>query len=267
MIDSQEKAEAEEKKAPAGTVVHEAILQEGETELQRKSSSLAWSGLAAGLSMGFTFLAEGILRHHLPDTDWRILVTKLGYSFGFLIVVLGRQQLFTENTLTVILPFLSKKSSAILVNIARLWLVVYVANIIGAFLFALMVARTGAVNAALHDTLIQVGHDAIRHDAMTMFVRAIFAGWLIALMVWLLPFAESFRVVVIILITYLVGVAEFPHIIAGAVTVLHLVASGEVSFLEFVTRFMTPTLLGNIVGGVFLVALLGHAQHKEEKQG
>ena len=263
----EEKMEAEERAAPPGTVVHEAIMQEGETELERASSSLAWSGLAAGLSMGFSFLGEGLLRHHLPDADWRILVTKLGYSFGFLIVILGRQQLFTENTLTVILPFLDRKRGAILVNIARLWAIVYLANLVGAFVYAFALAKTGVVDASVHQTLIDLGHDAIRHDVLTMFFRAIFAGWLIALMVWLLPYAESFRVVVIILITYLIGISEFPHIIAGAVTVFHLVASAEISFLDFLTRFMFPTLLGNAVGGVLLVALLGHAQHKREKEG
>lgn len=266
-MDENEQKEAEEKSGPPGTVVYEAILKEGETELDRKSSSLAWAGLAAGMSMGFSFLAEGIFRHHLPDTEWRILLTKLGYPFGFLIVILGRQQLFTENTLTVVLPFLKKRKPGMLANIARLWFVVYAANMIGAYLFALVVARTGVVDGALHKTLVEVGHDAIRHDPMAAFVRAIFAGWLIALMIWLLPYAESLRTVVIILITYLVGIGEFPHVIAGGVTVLHLVASGELGFFEFLTRFMTPALLGNIAGGVVLVAALGHAQHIGEREG
>lgn len=262
----EDEIEAEERTSPPGTVVYAAILKEGETELERRSSSLAWSGLAAGMSMGFTFLGEGILRHHLPEAEWRPLIVKFGYPFGFLIVILGRQQLFTENTLTVILPWLSRKTRAMLSNIARLWIVVFLTNMAGAFLFALVVARTAAVDADVRQTLIEVGHDAIRHDAWTMFVRAIFAGWLIALMVWLLPFASSFRVVVIILITYLVGIAQLPHIIAGAVTVFHLVAAGEIGFLQFLTRFMTPVLLGNVAGGVLLVALLAYAQHAKEHE-
>jgi formate/nitrite transporter FocA (FNT family) len=90
-------------------VVYETIRREGEEELHRKVSSLWWSGLAAGLSMGFSFIAEGLLMAHLPDTPWRLLVSGAGYSVGFLIVVLGRQQLFTENTLTVFLPVLLDK--------------------------------------------------------------------------------------------------------------------------------------------------------------
>src|SRR3954454_8465175 len=95
-----EHEEAEERSAPSGRIVYKAILKEGEDELTRPSSALFWSGLAAGLSMGFSLVAEGLLRHRLPDAPWRPLVTKFGYSAGFLIVILGRQQLFTENTLT-----------------------------------------------------------------------------------------------------------------------------------------------------------------------
>src|SRR4051794_352005 len=101
---SHDQQEAEERSSPSAHVVYEAIRKEGRHELERKSSSLAWSGLAAGMSMGFSFLSQALLRHHLPaETAWTPLVTNLGYATGFLIVILGRQQLFTENTLTVIL--------------------------------------------------------------------------------------------------------------------------------------------------------------------
>lgn len=258
--EKSERQEAEERKAPPGSVVYESVREEGEGELERGTAALAWSGLAAGLSMGFTFLAESILRHHLPESDWRILVTKFGYSFGFLIVILGRQQLFTENTLTVILPFLVRKKVSILTNIGRLWSVVLVTNLIGAFLFAAVLARTSVVDADLQNTLRTVAEESMKHDFATTLIRGVFAGWLIALMVWLLPFAESFRVIVIILITYLIGIGEFPHIIAGAVAVFHLLASGSATAGDVFGGYIAPTLIGNIIGGVTLVALLGHAQ-------
>src|SRR5436190_20558598 len=116
--------EAKERSSPSGTVVYKAILTEGEDELKRSSSALFWSGLAAGLSMGFSLVGEGLLRAYLPEAHWRPLVAKFGYSIGFLFVVLGRQQLFTENTLTPILPLLSKKPHAHLSNVLRLWCVV-----------------------------------------------------------------------------------------------------------------------------------------------
>lgn len=260
----KEKKEAEEKTSPAGKVVYTSIKNEGESELTRKNGALAWSGLAAGLSMGFSFLVEGIIRDHLPETDWRPLLVKFGYSFGFLIIVLGRQQLFTENTLTVVLPFLARKRTSTLINIARLWTIVLLANLAGAFAFGLTTARTTAVDPALRETLTQIAHESMQHDFVTMVVRGIFAGWLIALMVWLLPFAETSRVAVVILITYLIGIGDFPHVIAGSVGVFHLIATGGVGLAAGLTGYTLPALIGNVLGGVTLVALLGHVQFAEE---
>ena len=261
---SDHKSEAEEKSAPEGKVVYEAIRQEGESELERATSALAWSGLAAGLSMGFSMAGKAALKHHLPEADWTPLITNLGYSFGFLIVILGRQQLYTENTLTVILPFLMRKKMSVLANIARLWTVVLLTNLLGALAFAVVMARTTVVSPGVQEAMRKLGEEALRHDFATTVLRGIFAGWLIALMVWLLPFAEQLRVVVIILITYLVGVAEFPHIVAGAVDVFFVAAEGTRGWGEVVSRFIVPVLLGNTIGGVTLVALLGHLQFAAE---
>src|SRR5689334_19120774 len=123
-LSEREKEEAQERSTARAHVVHEAIRLEGEEELKRSSSALAWSGLAAGLSMGFSLIAEGIIRSRLPDTPWRPLLAKFGYSFGFVLVILGRQQLFTENTLTPILPLLHRRDMATLGHVLRLWAVV-----------------------------------------------------------------------------------------------------------------------------------------------
>src|SRR4051812_14145743 len=135
-LSDKELEEAEERSSVTVHVVHEAVRREGEEELKRSTSALAWSGLAAGLSMGFSIIAEGLLRSKLPDTPWRPVITKLGYSAGFVLVILGRQQLFTENTLTPMLPLFHKKDTATLWNVMRLWSVVLLANMAGALAIA-----------------------------------------------------------------------------------------------------------------------------------
>src|SRR3954471_21270408 len=140
----KEEEQAEERSTVSASVVYQAILKEGESELDRSTSALAWSGLAAGLSMGFSLVTEGLLRHALPDAPWRPLIVKLGYSIGFLIVILGRQQLFTENTLTPILPLMRRKNLSTLGNMLRLWGVVLAANLLGALVFAWAATRTSA---------------------------------------------------------------------------------------------------------------------------
>src|SRR3954470_12183142 len=114
-----EQKEIQERSSPSGKIVYKAILKEGEEELDRSSAALFWSGLAAGLSMGFSMIGEALLATYLPDAEWRPLVTKLGYSAGFLIVILGRQQLFTENTLTPVLPLLQRRPGATFRNVMR----------------------------------------------------------------------------------------------------------------------------------------------------
>jgi formate/nitrite transporter FocA (FNT family) len=252
--------QVEERLAIGANVVYETIRREGEDELQRPTAALAWSALAAGLSMGFSFIAEALLMAHLPDSPWRPLVSRAGYCIGFLIVILGRQQLFTENTLTVILPLLVRKDLATFMRVLRLWGVVLSANLAGTFLFALCISRISLFDAHTQECLLEIGRSHFGANFGTVLVRAIFAGWLIALMVWLLPGAESAKVSIIIILTYLVGIAGFNHIVAGSTTALFLVVTKSVSWEAYLIQFFIPTLLGNIIGGVSLVAALGHAQ-------
>jgi len=260
-VPASEREEVLQRSSPTGAIVYHAVKKEGEDELDRSTSSLGWSGLAAGLSMGFSFVAEALLRSSLPDAPWRPLLSKFGYSVGFLIVVLGRQQLFTENTLTVILPLLRRRDSVTLRNVLRLWAVVLSANLVGTAIFAFVAARTTAFEPSVRDAFFALGREAMAASVPTTLLRGIYAGWLIALMVWLLPFAESARVAVIIIITYLVGLGSLSHVIAGSVETLYLVAAGDQSLLQYIGGYLVPSLVGNVIGGVSLVAAIAHAQY------
>jgi formate/nitrite transporter FocA (FNT family) len=249
----------ERRSAPRTEVVYEAIREEGAGELERSPSALAWDGLAAGLSMGFSLVAEGLLRSHLPDAEWRPLVSKLGYSAGFLIIVLGRHQLFTENTLTAVLPFLQRKDAETFKRVLRLWAVVLAANLAGAFLFAFTISRTELFEPNVRAAFEEIGRDALKNWWALTLLKGVFAGWLIAMMVWMLPASESARFFVVIVMTYLVALGGFAHIVAGAVEVFYLALAGAASWGDCL-RWLLPTLAGNILGGTTLVAALGHAQ-------
>jgi formate/nitrite transporter FocA (FNT family) len=210
--------------------------------------------------MGFSFLAEGLLRSHLPDAPWRPLVVKLGYSVGFVIVILGSQQLFTENTLTPIVPLLSRRTRDCLRNVLRLWSAVLVANVIGAMLFALALGRLAVVDPEVNRALSEIAREAMRADAATTMLHAVFAGWLIALMVWMLPAVEGGRLGVVVLMTYLVGLGGFAHVIAGSAEVFYSAIRGEAPWGQVLLGYFLPTLAGNVLGGLTMVAALNHAQ-------
>ena len=259
-LSSSEHEEAQGRSTISAVVVHEAIREEGERELNRSSLALAWSGLAAGLSMGFSLVAKGIFHTYLPDAAWRPLLDNFGYCVGFLIVVLGRQQLFTENTLTVILPLLTQPGLQRLLHVLRLWGIVFATNMLGTFLFATIIAHVAIFPAEIQSSFLEISQQSMGTAFGTTLVKGIFGGWLIALMVWLLPAAEATRLHIIIILTYLVGLGEFAHIIVGSVDAFYLINLGKLTWLACIGSFIVPTLLGNIIGGVTLVAILNYAQ-------
>jgi formate/nitrite transporter FocA (FNT family) len=259
-LQPDEEDAAEQHKSPSGKIVYRAVLREADEEMQRSSAALFWSALAAGLAMGFSLITEGLLRHYLPDAPWTPLVEKFGYCIGFLIVILGRQQLFTENTLTPMLPLFRRKDSKTLANVLRLWAVVLAANLLGALAIALVVMRTNAFDPPVREEFAAIGHEAMRHGFATVALRGIFAGWLIAILVWMLPYAGSAHWFVIVVVTWVVGIGHFSHIIAGAVDVFALAWTGEKPWAGVVGNHLVPTLIGNVIGGVTLVAALNHAQ-------
>ncbi len=210
--------------------------------------------------MGFSFLTQGLLQASLPDAPWSALVAKFGYSMGFLIVILGRQQLFTENTLTPIIPLLNHKRLPILWNTLRLWTAVLLANWVGTMAVGWVLAHSSVIPESAGPSFLHIGQLAMGTGFGDRLVKAIFAGWLIALLVWLLPFAETGRISIIILMTYVIALGSFSHVVAGSVDTFYLVALGETSWGRYLGGFMVPTLLGNIVGGVSLVSALNHAQ-------
>jgi len=252
--------EVEKRSAVSALVVHEAIRLEGEEELLRPAEAVAFSGLAAGLSMGFSFVAEGLLNAYLPPTTWAPLVIKLGYPVGFLIVILGRQQLFTETTVTVVLPLLTQRSRALLLDVLRFWAIVLLTNLVGALAFAWLLGATDAYGPVVKGQFAQLGYAALSLHFWGTVLRAVFAGWIIATVVWLQPVAGSARIFVIVILTYLVGLANLSHIIAGSVETMFLVTTGRLAWSTWLYHFMLPTLLGNTIGGVAFVAVLNHAQ-------
>jgi formate/nitrite transporter FocA (FNT family) len=259
-LTDKQQQEAEDRTSVSAVVVHEAIRHDGEEELSRPTSALAWSGLAAGMSMGFSFVGQALFRAYLPDQPWRPLLVSLGYPLGFLIVIIGRQQLFTENTLTAIIPLLARRDTRTLIQVLRLWAVVLAANLVGAHLFAWVVGNTPMFSSHVQHAMLQLAIKAASVSFGAAILRGIFAGWLIAMVVWMLAAVDTGRVAVIVIITYVVGLAELTHIIAGSVEVLFLAMVGARSWISVVWGYLIPTLLGNIVGGVSLTAAVNHAQ-------
>lgn len=252
--------EVEEERWPSAVVIHEVIRHEGVEDLARTAPALALSGLAAGLSMGFSLVGEGILLDHLPEAKWSELVSGWGYTLGFLIAVMGRQQLFTENTLPPVLPLLHDRTLAVLLRVLRLWGIVLAANLVGTLLFAASLAHTEVFDEGVREHFRKLSHHVYAYPFWTTCLKAVLAGWLLALMVWLLPSSGDARPFVILILTYVIAVGNLAHVVAGSVDASYLVFLGEATWGDYLGRFFVPTLIGNLFGGVALVAVLNWGQ-------
>jgi formate/nitrite transporter FocA (FNT family) len=257
-LNEHEQQQAASHTSPHALILHEIVREDGEAALLRTPGALALSGLAGGLSMGFSFLAQSLLRSELPDQPWSHLIDSFGYSIGFIIVILAQQQLFTESTVTAMLPVLTRGNLKVLGATGRLWGIVLATNIVGTWIYASLLLPDGLFRADVVQALQRGAMDAVPNGFGVTFLKAVFAGWLIALMVWLLPSARSARIWTVLIVTYVVALGRLSHIVAGSVEASYAVLSHLVTFGDYIFKFMLPTLLGNIVGGVALVALLNH---------
>lgn len=260
----REVEDIEERSSPRTPVIYEIVSRLGEEEMARPIVSLWWSGVAAGLSMSFGLLAQGILATHLPDTPWRPLVTSLGYVVGFVMVVLSRQQLFTENTITVVLPVMAAPSLANLRGLGRMWSVVLAANLVGTFCGALICTSTPVLTPELRDGMLAISRQIMEHGWIEMVFKGAAAGFLVAAMVWLLPGAEYSQFHVVVLMSYLIAAGGFMHIVAGSVEAFLLALNGVLGWWPLVADFAVPVLIGNIIGGTALFALIAYAQVMKE---
>jgi len=257
--------EVDEEKLPSrAAAVHEQIRMEGEKELERDWLALLLSALAAGLSMGASLAAKGIFHARLPDDPSRFFIENIGYTFGFIIVIMARQQLFTENTVTAVLPIMHKPTPKNFVILFRLWGIVLLGNLIGTGLAALAFIYMPIFDENTRAAFTSLSEEIMHNTPGEMFANGILAGWIIATMVWMFPSARAAKIWVIVLMTYLVAICDLTHIVVGSVEILYLVFSGALPWQEFFYPFAIPTLAGNIIGGSFIFALISHAQIRND---
>lgn len=233
----------------------------GEDELKRSKAGLTLSGIAAGLGMGLTGLgAATILAAVGPDAPGAHLLAALLYPIGFIVVVVGRAQLFTENTLFPVMVVLATKKH--ILNTLRLWGIVFAANVVGAFLFALLAMKTPALSSELREALSILGERTVGTvDFGQIFFSGVIGGWIIALMAWLVSAVRSSmgQVLIVYITTFVVGAAGLAHCIAGSGEALAAMLDGSVTVGEY-GIWLAAATLGNVVGGVLIVSLLNYGQ-------
>ncbi|MEO7987534.1 MAG: formate/nitrite transporter family protein [Gemmatimonadales bacterium] len=247
--------------------IHENIVAPAEQEMRRPAAALFWSALASGLVIGFSFLASAFTSS-VVTAPYRRAAAAAAYPLGFIFVIISRSELFTENTLQPVMPLLERRDRETLYALLRLWALLLVGNLVGAAIFGTTLARTPVVAPDLDPALLRIAREAVSGDFGHLLYHAVFAGWLIALLGWLLAATRSTgaQVVLVWLCTAPISALGFRHSIAGSVEGFYLSAAGGMPLGSMLLGFVLPAVIGNAIGGVLFVALLSYAQVAPDKE-
>jgi formate/nitrite transporter FocA (FNT family) len=251
--------------------VHEILDQlseHGFLQHSRPSWSLFLSALAAGLEIGFSILLMGVLyslfENRISEPEMRILLS-LSYPLGFLFVIIGREELFTEQTTIAVIPVLSRKKK--FTSLLRLWGIVLGGNLIGCLIFSCILATLPVEMKIIKPEAYQHIAEQIPHyEWSSLFGSAVFAGWLMGLLAWLISSTTETisRILLIILVTFVIGVSGLHHCIVGSVEMFTAMLTGHNITIYHYIHFISLTVPGNIIGGAVFVAALKVSHNKKE---
>ena len=246
---------------PTAHQIFAQVADNARHELGRPVAALGVAGVVGGLTMGLTALSTSIVRAELGSSPNALFIAHCLYPIGFMAVILGRGQLFTENTLYPVALVLAERRHVW--RTLRLWSVVFPANVLGALFFAVLAVKTGALRPEYVDAMAKFGLEAANVPAAHVFWSGVFGGWIIALVAWLVSGSHSITgsALLIWVFTFVVGLGHFAHCIATSGEILAAVLNGQYSLGGYGLWLLSATL-GNICGGVMLVTLLEYGQVK-----
>ena len=244
---------------PSAEQIYRQVARNAKEELKRSNTSLAISGFTGGTFMGFSALGVGIVLAALGNGTGSFLLSRMLYPLGFIVVILGRSQLFTENTLYPVALVLAEKRQ--LWNTARLWAIVLPSNITGALAFAALISLTHGLSPSIVQAIAHLGVEATQHPFATVFWSGVMGGWIIATAAWLVSGSHSISgsILLIWMLTFVVGAGNFAHCIATSGEILTAVLTHQMPWTHYF-GWLAPAVLGNICGGVLMVTLLEYGQ-------
>ena len=265
-LSTKDKIVVEEHERLSQHLIYEIIRRDGIEELMRPFKSLFLSGVGAGILVSFSFVCMAVLQSFLPNQPWAPLITKWGYTVGFVLVILCRAQLFTENTITTVIPlfkpFTWKKLGAVL----RLWHLVLAGNLVGTSLVAVFLTTPGLLNLDFIVEMQAIAHHVSAFTWQENLLRGIPSGILIAAIVWMMPTARQFALFLVAFITYFIAAGDFTHIVVGSCEMMYAVLNGMDSPYDYIFQFLVPVGAGNIIGGTGVFTMLGYRTINGELQ-
>jgi formate/nitrite transporter FocA (FNT family) len=257
--EKEKKITKPDKPKEVGEILEEQ-LETSLKEFSRSNKGLFISAFTAGLEIGFSILLMGTVLTMFntkigPETLHFYLA--LCYPLGFIFVIIGRSELFTEHTALAILPVLS--GNVKIKDLFILWGIVYIGNLLGGFLFSLLnVTIAPKIGIITDEAFFDLAYKLVNYDSWIIFLSALLAGWMMGLLGWLVTSSQETisRIIVIILVTFTIGFAGLHHCIVGSIEMFSgLLSSPDIGLSEYL-KFQLWATLGNSVGGGVFVAVL-----------
>lgn len=251
---------------PVDQVVKEQI-SEGLHQYDRKPKKVFLSSIIAGLDLGFSLFLMGciytLFHGAVSDSSLHVMMA-FAYPIGFLFVVLGGSVLFTEHTTLAVLPVLDGRKR--IVDLLRLWIIIYFGNIVGGLLIGGLIAWLGpALEVVSIEALSYLALHLTEQQGLYILGSGVLAGWLMGLLSWLVTSSQDTlsRILIVILITTVIGIGSLHHCIVGSIELFAgFLVSDEMTLQKYIPTQLWATL-GNIIGGAFFVSILKFQMSKD----
>jgi formate/nitrite transporter FocA (FNT family) len=238
------------------TEILERVLYDADEEISRDTLQLFFSSLAAGFSITLTVL----LFSSMTALSNQKIVASLLYPLGFVYIIIGNYQLYTENTLPPVALTIERLSSVPAMLI--MWIVILLGNILGGTIGAMGLAYGNVLSPGASTALMEIAMKGIEADPITLFFKALFAGVIVAGVVWVdMAVTDSSTRLMLVYMAFLsIPLGNLFHVVVSFTEMSYLIFIGEVPILSSIISFPLPVLLGNTVGGTLFVTVINYFQ-------
>jgi formate/nitrite transporter FocA (FNT family) len=237
--------------------IFERIIQVADEEVSKGARELFFSALAAGFAITLTFFLYASMT---DATEGHALFSSILYPLGFVYIILGNYQLFTENTLPPVALIIERMAS--IPTMLTVWGIVLTGNLTGGFFGAMLLGETGIFTEGAASAAAGLAQSALATPWNDLFVRGIMAGFIVAGVVWLDYAAKDTmtRFWLVYLAFFSISVGNLNHSVVSGVEVFYLHFAEGAGLVTGIYTLLLPVLLGNIVGGVILVTIVNYFQ-------
>ncbi|NIB99999.1 formate/nitrite transporter family protein [Halobacterium sp. R2-5] len=242
--------------------IFQRIIAAADEEITSGSRELFFSALAAGFAITITFMLYVSLS---ASTGGDPVLSALLYPLGFIYIIIGGYQLYTENTLPPVLLTLERLASV--PALLRNWTVVLLGNFTGGALGALALAFGGVISPDAAEYAVYLGETGVATAWWSLFSKAAFAGLIVAGVVWVEYAARDTisRLVVVYIAFLAIPLGGLYHSVVSFTEMTFLVLQGDLLVTTGLWEFVLPVLLGNTAGGVVLVTVVNYFQTTEHR--